>query len=49
MTEGIGSSRPFGGLGSFIWHEVGALEGFSVEEDKLLSLTGSFCLLDRRS
>ena len=49
MTERIGSSRPFGGLGSFIWHEVGALEGLSVEEDKLVSLTGSFCLLDRSS
>lgn len=44
-TEGIGSSRPLGGLGSFIWHEMGALEGSSVEEDKLLSLTGCFCLL----
>ena len=36
-TEGTGSSRPFEGLGSFIWHEMGALEGSAVEE-------GKFCL-----
>lgn len=44
----VGSCRPFGELGGFVLHEMGALEGFTVKEDRLLLLTGSFSLLDRR-
>lgn len=44
----VGSCRPFGGFGGFVLHEMGALEGFTVKEDRLLLLTGSFSLLDRR-